>query len=453
MAVSPTNHNTVVTGAIQLWRSTNGGNDFSYAQTQTHSDIHDLAYNPIDGILYACTDGGVYRSLNNGNTWEPLWIGFVTGQMFHMRGTPLNDNDFLAGFQDNGIKARVAGSYWEDVRGADGFDVAFSPTNANKFYATLDMQLWRMDGTFQNVTPDQDGFGNKEWFGTVTTHVSNPNIVYAGYSNVFRSDDKGATWEDLGGSGSWSLATCPSRANRIYAAGDGSYLESGDYTPQMYRSDSLGYNWQTLHNDVSFPSVKKITDIGVSPINSNHVYITIGGFSSANKVFRSTSAGDTWVNWTSNLPNIPINCVAVAGDGASVYIGTDLGVFYRQVGMTEWMPFRNGLPNVPVTDLYIQNNAGKIFAATFGRALWSADLVDDCPGSLILSGVFNGGYGHFQASNEIRSTQEIYHGITNELHLTAGNMVILRPGFVANRTSYFTASIDACGSGGIPGED
>jgi hypothetical protein len=221
----------------------------------------------------------------------------------------------------------------------------------------------------------------------------------------------------------------------------------------MYRSDSLGYNWQTLHNDVSFPSVKKITDIGVSPINSNHVYITIGGFSSANKGFRSTSAGDTWVNWTSNLPNIPINCVAVAGDGASVYIGTDLGVFYRQVGMTEWMPFRNGLPNVPVTDLYIQNNAGKIFAATFGRALWSADLVDDCPGSLILSGVFNGGYGHFQASNEIRSTQEIYHGITNELHLTAGNMVILRPGFVANRTSYFTASIDACGSGGIPGED
>jgi hypothetical protein len=451
MAVSPTNHNIVVTGAIQLWRSTNGGNDFSYAQTQTHSDIHDLAYNPIDGSLYACTDAGVYRSLDNGNTWEPLWTGFVTGQMFHMRGTPLNNNDFLAGFQDNGIKARVAGSYWEDIRGADGFDVSFFPTTADKFYATLDMQLWRMDGTFQNVTPDPDSNGNKQWFGTVTTHVSNPNIVYAGYSNVFRSDDQGATWEDLGGSGSWSLATCPSRQNRIYAAGDASYADSGDYTPEIYRSDSLGYNWVSLLDGATFASVRKITDIGVSPINSNHVYATIGGFNGSKKVFRSTSAGTVWVHWTSNLPNLPINSVAVAGDGNSVYIGTDLGVFYRHTSMTEWMPFRNGLPNVPVTDLYIQNNAGKIFAATFGRAMWSADLVSDCPGSLILSGTFTG-YGLFQAENEIRTTQEIHYGIMSELHLTAGDVIVMRPGFVANRTSYFTASINACGSGGIPGD-
>ena len=100
MAVSPTDYTNVVTGAVWIWRSTNGGQNYHTPQAQTHSDIHDLAYNPLDDILYACTDGGVYRSLDDGLTWQPLWIGFVTGQMYHMRGTPLNNNDFLAGSQE-----------------------------------------------------------------------------------------------------------------------------------------------------------------------------------------------------------------------------------------------------------------------------------------------------------------------------------------------------------------
>jgi len=57
-----------------------------------------------------------------------------------------------------------------------------------------------------------------------------------------------------------------------------------------------------------------------------------------------------------------------------LYIGTDIGVFYRDSTMTDWIPFMTGLPNVPVQELEIHYGTGKIRAATFGRGLWESDL-------------------------------------------------------------------------------
>jgi hypothetical protein len=194
--------------------------------------------------------------------------------------------------------------------------------------------------------------------------------------------------------------------------------------------------------------VQKITDIAVHPLNSYYVYITCGGFAPGKKVYRSTTAGESWENWSGSLPDIPVNCVAVTRDDG-VYIGTDLGVFYRDQGMNDWMPVRNGLPNVPVTNLYINENTDRIYAATFGRGMWSTTLVDNCPGSLVLSGDIDG-YYHYQASNQIRTTNTIAGSVVNELHLKAGGYILLQPGFVAKRRSVWTGKIGGCGTGGIP---
>ena len=82
--------------------------------------------------------------------------------------------------------------------------------------------------------------------------------------------------------------------------------------------------------------------------------------------------------------------------------------------------------------------------------MWSADLAEVCPGSLVIGGVING-YAHYQATSEIRSTNTINYGPDNELHLTAGDAVTLKPGFVARRHNLFTAQIGGCPSGGVPG--
>jgi hypothetical protein len=187
----------------------------------------------------------------------------------------------------------------------------------------------------------------------------------------------------------------------------------------------------------------------VNPTNSNQVYVTIGGFTPGVKVFRSFFAGLGWENYSGSLPDIPINCVAVSSDGTDIYIGTDLGVFYRSTSMSDWMPFNNALPNVPVTDLFINENEGRIYASTFGRGAWRTEIATNCPIFLVLAGSMTGNF-LYQATEQITSTTSVDGGVGTSVHFKAGDRVILSPGFVAELHTVFTAYIEACGSGGIP---
>ncbi|HMT11250.1 MAG TPA: hypothetical protein PKA39_06460, partial [Ignavibacteria bacterium] len=73
VTVHPTDPNIVVAGGLDLYVSTNGGSTLvqksqwatSSSQNMTHADIHRLAYNGT--VLYCMSDGGVYKSSNNGN--------------------------------------------------------------------------------------------------------------------------------------------------------------------------------------------------------------------------------------------------------------------------------------------------------------------------------------------------------------------------------------------------
>jgi hypothetical protein len=72
---------------------------------------------------------------------------------------------------------------------------------------------------------------------------------------------------------------------------------------------------------------------------------------------------------------VPVNCIThQEGTNEALYIGTDVGVFYTDGTLADWVPYQTGLPNVVVTELEISYNDNKLWAATFGRGLWNADL-------------------------------------------------------------------------------
>ena len=60
--------------------------------------------------------------------------------------------------------------------------------------------------------------------------------------------------------------------------------------------------------------------------------------------------------------------------GSTLYVGTDTGV-YRSTnsGMT-WRVAAKGLPNVPVTDMEYRAASNSLYAATFGRGMFSLQL-------------------------------------------------------------------------------
>jgi len=75
------------------------------------------------------------------------------------------------------------------------------------------------------------------------------------------------------------------------------------------------------------------------------------------------------------LPNLPVNCIIFQADANDdLYVGTDIGVYYKDNTMSEWIPFMNGLPNVIIKELEIHYDKGTISAATFGRGIWESTL-------------------------------------------------------------------------------
>src|SRR5260370_1911889 len=113
-------------------------------------------------------------------------------------------------------------------------------------------------------------------------------------------------------------------------------------------------------------------DLTVDPTNPGTAYAVRARFSgsSSNHVFKTTNYGATWTDISGNLLDTPVDSVAVSADGATVYIGTDVGVFSSSDGGTSWARFGTGLPNVQVKDLQVVPSQDLLAAGTYGRGMW-----------------------------------------------------------------------------------
>ncbi|MFH1936551.1 MAG: NosD domain-containing protein, partial [Bacteroidota bacterium] len=92
-------------------------------------------------------------------------------------------------------------------------------------------------------------------------------------------------------------------------------------------------------------------------------------------VFYSADGGLTFADISRGLPNFPVNCITYWNNGANgLFVGTDVGVFYKDDQWDEWQPFNQELPKTIVMDLEILEDEEIIRAATFGRGIYEADL-------------------------------------------------------------------------------
>jgi hypothetical protein len=97
--------------------------------------------------------------------------------------------------------------------------------------------------------------------------------------------------------------------------------------------------------------------------------------SGSDKVFYSKNAGSSFTNITGNLTSMGLNCIAFQKNAKNaLYLGTEVGVFYKDSTMTNWIAYNTDLPSVGVRELEINYSIGKIRAATYGRGIWEAPL-------------------------------------------------------------------------------
>jgi len=385
IAASPTNAEEVYTGGVNTWKSTNGGTSFtlnthwtgSYSKPYVHADIHDIQFLPGSGsTLFSTCDGGVFRTTNSGSTYTDLSSNLTIAQQYRIGLSASNATLLVAGHQDNGTN-RLNGTTWAQVYGGDGMDAFIDRTNNNIIYGSYvygDYYKSTNGGaSFTSITNGiSAGTGSEEWLCAWHQDPVTAATLYAGgRSALYKTTNSGTSWSALGtptGTGNiMEFVVAPSSPTTIYAIKSGSNAVS--------KSTNGGTSFTSV--STGLPTTVFPTCITVSNTDANIVFVTFSGYGATNKVYKSTNGGSSWTNISTGLPNIPVNCIvyhngAAGGDG--IYIGTDLGVFYRDNGTTGWIDFSSGMPNCAVTDLEIYYATGRLRAATFGRGTWDSDL-------------------------------------------------------------------------------
>jgi PKD repeat protein len=387
IAVSPTNANEVFTGGVNIWRSTDGGTNWvlnshwygGYSKPYVHADIHDLIFLPGSGTtLFSGHDGGVSKTTNNGTSYSDITANLTIAQQYKLSQSVTTQNLVLAGHQDNGTN-RLSGTTWSERMGGDGMDCYIDRTNDNFMIASLYYgDYYRSTnggGSFSNIAdPSVEG----QWVSVIHQDPVTAATVYAGgRPALFRTTNIAAgtvAWSALAtppGTGSIiNIGIAPSNNQVIYC------LKTG--TGGVSKSTNAGSNFTSTATPTTAAAP---TCVAVSNTNPDVAFVTYSGYSATNKVFKTTNGGGAWTNLSTGLPNVPVNCVVYHNNSTedAIYVGTDIGVFYRDNTTSGWIEFSTGLPRTEVSDLEIFYPTGRLRAATFGRGTWDSDLYSATP--------------------------------------------------------------------------
>ena len=375
IAADPNDAEAINVGGINNWMSTDGGVNWTISShwsgsgaQAVHADKHLLEWNGT--VLWEGNDGGIYKSTNNGDTWTDVTSDMVISQMYKV-GISETDERVIAGLQDNGTKLRNNDTNWTDEVGGDGMDCAVNPLDSDVLYGSIQLGNLRRStnagGSWSNIKPPVPGNANGAWVTPYLLDPSNPSTVIAGYKSVWRSTNQGTSWTNIGDNISPSnlnyLAISPTDSDYIYA-GRGS---------TMYRTIDGGANWTTLSTPGSNTAMIK-----VSPTDPEVLYAVRSTFSSGQKVYKSTNGGTSWSNISGTLPNLYANCIAVHNDAEeTIYVGMDIGVYYKNNSTPEWTLFNVDLPNVEVKEIEIKETTNEIYLATYGRGVWKNNTIGE----------------------------------------------------------------------------
>jgi photosystem II stability/assembly factor-like uncharacterized protein len=325
----------------------------------------------------AAASGGVWKTVNGGVTWAPVFddagvgsIGAVTVDPSNSDivwvGTGESNNQRSSSYGDGVYKSMDGGETWENVGLPTSQHVGgilVRPDDSDVVYVAATGPMWAAGGergiyrtgdggaTWERVLHVNEHTGGID----IVMHPRNPDVLYAamqqrerrafGYvsggpgSGIWKSTDGGETWirlteglptSDMGRIG---LDIARSHPSTVYAVIEGS--EQG-----VYRSDNGGLKWRKMSPQASIPWY--FGEIRVDPVDPETVYHL--GVS----LTRSTDGGATWERAAGSVHADQHALWINPENRDHLILGNDGGLYVSRDRGASW----DFSPNLPISQFY-----------------------------------------------------------------------------------------------------
>jgi uncharacterized protein (TIGR03437 family) len=385
IAVSPIDPNILVGGGTGAFLSTDGGTSWVQLRTEAgdsmHPDQHAVAFSADGRRLWMGNDGGVFAStsyLETTTHWEQLNNTLALAQFYQgMAVHPTDINITLGGTQDNGVIRYSGKPMWDIVVApwGDGASIQIDPTHPNIVYASYTGMLLTksVDGgkTFAAATGGLDSGEGAAANSQLAMDPSNPARLYLGGNRkLWETTNGAASWHpaspNLGSKPLCVVAVSPTDVNKVFAGSCG--------TGEIYVTTNATAGTSSAWKVVSINGGGAISRIAMDPRNTDVVYVSFYG-ANVGHVWKSVDGGNSFTNASGNLPAIPCSDLEIDPDVPdTIYLATDVGVFWTTNGGGTWSPLVSGLPRVAVTSVRLHRPTRTLRVATHGRGMWDLQV-------------------------------------------------------------------------------
>lgn len=398
--------------------TTDGGKTFTAISTKgRHVDDHAFWINPNNANHFLIGgDGGIYETFDGGQTFKfkdnlPITQFYRVSvdnhePFYRVMGGTQDNNSMIVPSQTINEEGIVNADYIPLV-GGDGYEALTDPENPNIIYCQWQYGgLTRHDlqsGETVSIKP-QEGKNDEPYrWNWDTPLILSPhsNRLYAAANKVFRSDDKGNSWQVISTDLTrqvdrnklpvmdkvWSIDAVAKNASTSFYGNIVSLTESPLVEGLIYAGtdDGLiqvtedgGKNWRKIESFPGIPEMTYVSCLYASRFDANTVYATFDNHKRADfkpYILVSKNKGQSWESITGDLKE-PFVVYAIAQDNIKpdlLFAGTEYGVFFTLNGGKKWIQLKGGLPTTAVRDLDIQERENDLVLATFGRGFYILD--------------------------------------------------------------------------------
>ncbi|HEY5492895.1 MAG TPA: hypothetical protein VIK25_17015 [Gemmatimonadaceae bacterium] len=418
IAVDGTNENVIYSASTVMWRTEDGGFNWSAVRGAPGGDDYQRVWvNPAHpDILIAISDQGGVISANRGKSWSN-WYTQAAAAMFHVT----TDNSFpyrvCAGQQDSGSACVLSRSLdgmitmrdWTPVNIQEYGMAAPDPRDPDMVYGSArgGVSVWnRRTHQTTQVGPDMSAKGpNGEAYNRnvrtmpLNWSLANADLLFYASNAVWKTLDRGRTWARISpdltrqawdvpaSAGKYASTVKPSPIGTVTALGpsvkDANVLWAGTDDGNIQVTFDGGAKWA----NVTPAALKPFTRI-FNIEAGRHDRLTAYAAANAMRIddmrphfYRTHDGGKTWTEISTGiLPDYPANTIRedprVKG---LLYAGTDGQVWVSYDDGDHWQSLRNNMPAISIRDLEVKDDStcqcSDLVVGTHGRGFWILDNV------------------------------------------------------------------------------